>query len=128
MTAIQGNGSAINTSIDTVLMIFRFSPLQTNFTTKVNIFFVTFGTAFVGSVFGSLSTLRNDINDLRRYYAWKRRDVSRQLIKELQVNDLLHPPTIPPSTTLSRLTHVVLFVFESVMTTSLINGNSVLDH
>mmetsp|Transcript_24070 Transcript_24070/g.56920 ORF Transcript_24070/g.56920 Transcript_24070/m.56920 type:complete len:624 (-) Transcript_24070:175-2046(-) len=53
----------------------------------VNIFFVTFGTAFVGSVFGSLASMRSEINDLRRYHAWKRRDVSRQLIRELQVND-----------------------------------------
>lgn len=49
-----------------------------------NIFFTTLGTAFVGSVFGGVASLRNDIQDLRRYYAWKRREVSKRLIEDMK--------------------------------------------
>lgn len=52
-----------------------------------NIFFTTFGTAFVGTVFGSLAGLQDEINDHRRYYAWKRREMSKMMVDELQVND-----------------------------------------
>jgi hypothetical protein len=47
----------------------------------------TFGTAFIGGVFGSLANLRSEINDRRTYYAWKRREVSKHMVKELQLND-----------------------------------------
>jgi len=52
-----------------------------------NIFFTTFGTAFVGTVFGSLAGLADEINDHRRYYAWKRREISKMMVDELQIND-----------------------------------------
>jgi hypothetical protein len=48
------------------------------------IFFTTLGTAFVGSVFGGIASLKNDIMDLRRFYAWKRREVSKHLIEDMQ--------------------------------------------
>jgi hypothetical protein len=52
-----------------------------------NIFFTTLGTAFVGSVFGGIASLKNDIHDLRRYYAWKRREVSKRLIEDMKGPD-----------------------------------------
>ena len=52
-----------------------------------NIFFTSLGTAFVGNCLASLSGLTEEINDHRRYYAWKRRELSKMLIDELQVND-----------------------------------------
>ena len=52
-----------------------------------NIFFTTFGTAFVGSVFGSLAGLQGEIDTHRRYHAWKRREMSKMMVDELQIND-----------------------------------------
>lgn len=49
-----------------------------------NIFFTTFGTAFVGAVFGAAAGLKDEVADMRRYYAWKRREVSKQLIDDMQ--------------------------------------------
>lgn len=48
------------------------------------IFFTTFGTAFVGAVFGAAAGLQDEIADIRRFYAWKRREVSKQLVEEMQ--------------------------------------------
>ena len=68
------------------------SPLSQNkvltiFQPIFNFGSTTFGTAFIGSVFGSLANLRSEINDRRTYYAWKRREVSKHMVKELQLND-----------------------------------------
>lgn len=52
-----------------------------------NIFFTTFGTAFVGGVFGSLAGLKSEVTDRRNFYAWRRREVSKHMIRELQIND-----------------------------------------
>ena len=51
------------------------------------IFYTTLGTAFVGSVFGSIASLKNEIQDLRRLYAWKRREVSKRLIEDMNGNN-----------------------------------------
>ena len=48
------------------------------------IFFTTLGTAFVGAVFGAAASLKSDISDLRRFYAWKRREISKRLIEDIQ--------------------------------------------
>jgi hypothetical protein len=48
------------------------------------IFFTTFGTAFVGAVFGAAAGLKDEVADMRRFYAWKRREVSKQLIQDMQ--------------------------------------------
>jgi len=52
-----------------------------------NIFFTTFGTAFVGSVFGSLAGLQSEVDNHRRTHAWKRREMSKMMVDELQIND-----------------------------------------
>jgi hypothetical protein len=49
-----------------------------------NIFFTTLGTAFVGSVFGGMASLKSDVADLRRFYAWKRREVSKRMIEDMK--------------------------------------------
>lgn len=48
------------------------------------IFYTTFGTVLVGSVFAGVSSLTTELQDLRRYYAWKRREVSKQLILDMK--------------------------------------------
>lgn len=52
-----------------------------------NIFFATIGTAFVGSVFGSLAGLKDEIEDHKNYHAWNRRELSKMMVDELQIND-----------------------------------------
>jgi hypothetical protein len=52
-----------------------------------NIFFTTLGTAFVGSVFGGIASLKSDVSDLRRFYAWKRREVSKRMIEDMKGTD-----------------------------------------
>jgi hypothetical protein len=59
-------------------------PLQLRW---FNIFLTTFGTAFVGIIFGSLAGLQEECNDHRRYHAWKRREMSKMMVDELQLND-----------------------------------------
>jgi len=51
------------------------------------IFFTTFGTAFVGAVFGAFAGLRDEVSDMRRFYAWQRREISETLIEEMQGSD-----------------------------------------
>lgn len=48
------------------------------------IFFTTFGTAFVGAVFGAFAGLKEEVSNIRRFYAWQRREISKQLIDEMQ--------------------------------------------
>jgi hypothetical protein len=50
------------------------------------IFYTTFGTALVGSVFGAIASLKTDIQSLRRFYAWRRREVSKRLIEDMKGN------------------------------------------
>mmetsp|Transcript_26017 Transcript_26017/g.54751 ORF Transcript_26017/g.54751 Transcript_26017/m.54751 type:complete len:481 (-) Transcript_26017:186-1628(-) len=52
-----------------------------------NILFAFFGTAFVGGVFGSLAGLKEEIQDHKNYTAWKRRELSKMMVYELQIND-----------------------------------------
>eukprot|EP00934_Nitzschia_sp_Nitz4_P009265 Nitzschia sp. Nitz4//scaffold31_size150131//117489//120534//NITZ4_002847-RA/size150131-augustus-gene-0.8-mRNA-1//1//CDS//3329547716//9255//frame0 len=51
------------------------------------IFYTTFGTAFMGAVFGAAASLKSDITDLSRFYAWKRREVSKRMIEDFQGPD-----------------------------------------
>lgn len=51
------------------------------------IFYLILSTAFVGQAFGLLRTLRDDIEDTRRKFAWGRRNVSKALIKEIVADD-----------------------------------------
>lgn len=52
-----------------------------------DIFFTTIGTAFVGTVLGSFAGLREEIDEYQRFYTWKRRELSKMLVNELQVDD-----------------------------------------
>jgi hypothetical protein len=52
-----------------------------------NIFFTTLGTAFVGTLFGGIASLKSDVSDLRRFYAWKRREVSKRMIEDMKGTD-----------------------------------------
>jgi len=52
-----------------------------------NIFFAPVGTAFVGSVFGSLAGLKKEIEDHTNYHAWNRRELSKMMVNEFQVLD-----------------------------------------
>ena len=38
----------------------------------------------VGGVFGGVASLKNDLQDLRRRYAWKRLEVSKRLVEDLK--------------------------------------------
>jgi hypothetical protein len=51
------------------------------------IFYTTLGTALVGSVFAGVANLKGELNDLRRYYAWKRRHVCKRLIEDMKGGD-----------------------------------------
>lgn len=48
------------------------------------ILYLTFGTVFVGNAFGKLGSLGGELNDLKCYYAWQRREVSKRMIEEMQ--------------------------------------------
>ena len=38
----------------------------------------------VGSVFAGMANLKSELNDIRRLYAWKRREVSKRLIEDMK--------------------------------------------
>jgi len=48
------------------------------------IFYTTLGTVLVGSVFGGIASLSQELQDLKRFYAWKRREVSKRLLEDMQ--------------------------------------------
>ena len=48
------------------------------------VFYTTLGTAMVGSVFAGMANLKSELNDIRRLYAWKRREVSKRLIEDMK--------------------------------------------
>ena len=58
---------------------------------RFQIFYTTLGTVLVGSVFGEIGNLRTEIQDTRRFYAWKRRKVSKRLIKDMKGSDTSDP-------------------------------------
>lgn len=48
------------------------------------IFYLTLSTYFVGSALGRLSNLKHELEELRLYYAWERREVSKAMIDEMK--------------------------------------------
>jgi len=48
------------------------------------IFYTTLGTVLVGSVFGGIASLSQELQDLKRFYAWERREVSKRLLEDMQ--------------------------------------------
>lgn len=51
------------------------------------ILYLTIGTYFVGNAFGKLASLKQELEETRRLYAWKRRVVSKGLIMDMNAND-----------------------------------------
>lgn len=51
------------------------------------IIYLTLGTYFVGNAFGKLASLKQELEETRRFYAWKRRIVSKSLIQDMNLND-----------------------------------------
>eukprot|EP00980_Cylindrotheca_fusiformis_P006860 scaffold1434_cov107-Cylindrotheca_fusiformis.AAC.10 len=48
-----------------------------------NIFYTVVGTAFAASLLGNLADLKNEIQNIRRFYIWKNREVSMRLIEDM---------------------------------------------
>ena len=48
------------------------------------IFYLTVSTYFVGSALGKLGDLRQQLQDMKRYYVWESRKVTRRFIEEMQ--------------------------------------------
>jgi hypothetical protein len=51
------------------------------------VFYLTLSTYFVGNALGKVASLQSEIDHIRRQYAWKRREVSKGLIKEMQSHE-----------------------------------------
>jgi hypothetical protein len=51
------------------------------------VFYLTLSTYFVGNALGKVASLQSTIEQIRRQYAWKRREVSKGLIKEMQSHE-----------------------------------------
>jgi hypothetical protein len=49
-----------------------------------NVFFAIIGTAFAASLLGSLADLKNQMDNMRRLYVWKNREVSMRLIADME--------------------------------------------
>jgi len=52
------------------------------------VFYLSFGTFFVGNTLGKLSTLQSDLEGLRRLYAWEQREVSKEMIRFDQASSI----------------------------------------
>lgn len=50
------------------------------------VFYLCFGTFFVGNTLGKLSSLQSEMEGLRRLYAWEQREVSQDMIRSDQAN------------------------------------------
>lgn len=48
------------------------------------VFYLILATYFVGNTLGGLASLKDEINDMKAYEAWNRRELSRGLVDELQ--------------------------------------------
>ena len=46
--------------------------------------YLILGTYFVGSALGKLGSLKEELTNIRRYYAWQRRQVSKSMIEDMQ--------------------------------------------
>lgn len=51
------------------------------------ILYLTIGTYFVGGAFGKLASLKQELEETRRLYAWQRRIVSKGMIQDMNQND-----------------------------------------
>jgi hypothetical protein len=51
------------------------------------IIFLTIGTYFVGNVLGRVGTLNKEISEVSKRYAWRRREVSKGMIEDMQAYD-----------------------------------------
>jgi len=52
-----------------------------------NVFYLALSTYFVGNTFGKLGSLKQDLTDLKREYAWRRREVNKRMIEDMQAYD-----------------------------------------
>ena len=50
------------------------------------IFYLCLGTWFVGNTLGKLANLKNDMEEMRRLYAWEQREVSKEMIRSDQAD------------------------------------------
>jgi len=50
----------------------------------IMVFYVLLGTYFVGNTLGGLASLKDEVNDMKAFEAWNRREASKGLIDELQ--------------------------------------------
>lgn len=51
------------------------------------IIYLTVGTYFVGGALGKLASLKQELEDTRRLYAWQRRIVSKGMVMDMNMND-----------------------------------------
>jgi len=51
------------------------------------IFYLVISTYFVGDSLGRLGSLRDEIHEIRREYAWSRREVSKGMLEDMQADD-----------------------------------------
>jgi hypothetical protein len=49
-----------------------------------NVFFAIIGTAYAASLLGSLADLKKEMDNIRRFYVWKNREVSMRLIADME--------------------------------------------
>ena len=50
------------------------------------VFYLCFGTFFVGNTLGKLSNLKSDMEGLRRLYAWEQREVGKEMLRSDQAD------------------------------------------
>jgi len=51
------------------------------------VIYLTVGTYFVGNALGKLASLKQELDETSRQYAWKRRVVSKGMIMDMNTND-----------------------------------------
>jgi hypothetical protein len=52
-----------------------------------NLFFTIIGTTFLATILGALSSLQDDIANMRRLHSWQHREVSKRLIGDMEGNN-----------------------------------------
>lgn len=51
------------------------------------VIYLTVGTYFVGNALGKLASLKQELEETRRLYAWQRRIVSKGMVQDMNTND-----------------------------------------
>jgi len=51
------------------------------------VFYLAFSTVFVGHAFGQLASLRDELKKVRQEYVWKRQEVNKRMVEEMQAYD-----------------------------------------